>query len=284
MQEIPKPPGLGTQVVEGLQQPLTPPTAKSEHKHSEAASSATLGSIQIEDDGCPSVIDDDFSQDGDTGGSLATLLRKVYKNDLKFAEKLIASIQQLPVREQRFLEAPGDFILQSTSPIDDSITETDEVSDAEASGSVYHGTPHTDGQSRHHYNDLEETPTSSQPADSGKDASSAGPKRPRSIDDLHSTKRQKNSGKGKERAGNSEEKAGNSEEKAGNSEERAGNSDSEGEDEGNEATSDTSGKHKTPAEDLPWPCPYYWKFSRGERQTVSSACYPRGNRPRYLWR
>ncbi|EEY18894.1 predicted protein [Verticillium alfalfae VaMs.102] len=237
MQEIPKPPGLGTQVVKGW-------------RH---------------------------------GGSLATVLRKVYKNDLKFAEKLIASIQQLPVREQRFLEAPGDFTLQSTSPIDDSVTETDEVSDAEASGSVYHGTPHTDGQSRHPCNDLEETPTSLQPADSGKDTSSAGPKRPRNTDDLHSRKRQKQSGKGEERAGNSKERAaGNSKERAGNSEERAGNS--EGEGDGNEATSETSGKHKTPAEDLPWPCPYYWKFSRGERQTVSSACYPRGNRPRYIWR
>ncbi|KAG7107874.1 hypothetical protein HYQ46_012328 [Verticillium longisporum] len=167
-----------------------------------------------------------------------------------------------PVRERRFLEAPGDFIPDSTSPIDDSVTETDEVSDAEASGSVCLGTPHTGGQSRRHCNDLEETPTSSQSANCGKDASSAGPERPRNIDGTHRNKRQKRSRKGKERA-----------------------DDSEDEDEDDGAPPETSKNRKKPADDLPWSCPYSWNVSGSGKDTMSSTCYPKyKKRTRCAWK
>ncbi|EGY23105.1 uncharacterized protein VDAG_04543 [Verticillium dahliae VdLs.17] len=205
---------------------------------------------------------DDSSQDEDRGGSLATILRTAYKDDPEFAEKLVASVQQLPVRERRFLEAPGDFIPGSTSPIDDSVTETDEFSDAEASESVCHGTPHTDGHSRRHCNDSEETPTSSQSANCGKGASSAGPGKPGNTDGTYRNKRQKQSRKGKEKADNSED-----------------------EDEDDGPSPETSKNRKKPADDLPWSCPYTWNISGSKKDTMSSTCYPKyKKRTRCKWK
>ncbi|KAF3346086.1 Cation transport regulator-like protein 2 [Verticillium dahliae VDG2] len=261
-QAIPESLGRCTEVIESLQQPHTPPTAKSEHICLKASASATSGSVQTDDDGCPSVIDDDSSQDEDRGGSLATILRTAYKDDPEFAEKLVASVQQLPVRERRFLEAPGDFIPGSTSPIDDSVTETDEFSDAEASESVCHGTPHTDGHSRRHCNDSEETPTSSQSANCGKGASSAGPGKPGNTDGTYRNKRQKQSRKGKEKADNSED-----------------------EDEDDGPSPETSKNRKKPADDLPWSCPYTWNISGSKKDTMSSTCYPKyKKRTRCKWK